>query len=63
MNKMKALFAEIKSKEKLEAEQRDAVLFTLFKTHHVLRTNVAEGILSLHNRKYYIIYSATHFIN
>lgn len=49
--KMKELFAQIRSKEREAEEQKKAVLFVLFKIHHILRTYVIEGILSLHGKK------------
>lgn len=50
--KLKELFDAVKSKERDEDEAKKAVLFTLFKTHHLLRTYVEEGIASLHGKKF-----------
>lgn len=51
-NKLKELITNTKSKEREQSEAEKAVLFTLFKTHHFLRTYVEEGVASSHGTKY-----------
>ena len=60
-NRMREAFANIrqgglagKSPEEIaaiESECKNWVLFILFKTHHLLRTQTKEGIYSLHGKK------------
>lgn len=49
--KMKEEFEKMKSVSEQEEESRKMVLFTLFKVHHLLRTEHREGIYSIHNSR------------
>lgn len=48
--KFKELFEEMRAKKMEEEDAKKAVLFTLFKSHHLLRTCTIEGVASLHGK-------------
>lgn len=50
--KMKEEFEKMKSMSEKEEESKKMVLFTLFKIHHLLRTEQREGVYSIHNSRY-----------